>query len=33
MSCGSGKLLADIISEKSTEIALDGLGIGRYGAT
>ncbi|MEN9464608.1 MAG: hypothetical protein RL217_789 [Pseudomonadota bacterium] len=33
MSCGSGKLLADIISGKPTEIALDGLGVGRYLAT
>lgn len=30
MACGSGKLLADIIMGKQTEISLDGLGVERY---
>jgi len=31
MACGSGKLLADLISRRRPEISADGLGIDRYG--
>lgn len=30
MSCGSGKAIADLISNKSPEISLDGMGIDRF---
>ena len=33
MSCGSGRLLADIISERQPEIELEGLSIERYAAS
>jgi D-amino-acid dehydrogenase len=32
MACGSGRLLADLISRRRPEISADGLGIDRYGA-
>jgi D-amino-acid dehydrogenase len=31
MSTGSGKVIADIVSGKKTDIAMDGLGVSRYG--
>ncbi len=31
MSCGSGRLLADIISGRPTDIDMDGLGLARFG--
>jgi D-amino-acid dehydrogenase len=33
MACGSGKLLADLISRRRTEISADGLGLDRYATT
>ncbi len=32
MACGSGRVVADLISGTSPEISLDGLGAGRFGA-
>jgi glycine/D-amino acid oxidase-like deaminating enzyme len=31
MAAGSGKLMADLISQKRTEIDMDGLTLTRYG--
>jgi D-amino-acid dehydrogenase len=30
MACGSGRVLADIVSGKKPEIGIDGLSIARY---
>jgi D-amino-acid dehydrogenase len=30
MSCGSGRVIADIVSGKPSDISLEGLGVGRY---
>jgi D-amino-acid dehydrogenase len=30
MACGSGRVLADLISGRTPEIPIDGLTIGRY---
>jgi D-amino-acid dehydrogenase len=32
MACGSGKLLADLISRRMPDISAEGLGIDRYSA-
>ncbi|HAB65207.1 MAG TPA: D-amino acid dehydrogenase, partial [Pseudomonas sp.] len=31
MACGSGRLLADMLAKKRTQISTDGLDITRYG--
>jgi len=33
MACGSGRLLADLISRKTPQISAEGLNIYRYGST
>jgi D-amino-acid dehydrogenase len=30
MACGSGKILADIVSDRATDIDLNGLGLARF---
>jgi D-amino-acid dehydrogenase len=32
MACGSGRLLADLISRKTPQISAEGLDISRYGS-
>ncbi|MCQ4307252.1 D-amino acid dehydrogenase [Pseudomonas stutzeri] len=33
MACGSGRLLADLLANKRTQISIDGLDVSRYGTT